>query len=197
VSRNSSWPAVITALKGRTYDRTVLRSSKFVKTSCRSGRSTYASDPLLQAILQFRPAHDTPGRKNLISIRNIMSQTLRDEGGIFVIPVLINNAITLSFAVDSGATDVTLPEDVYKTLLRTNTISTNDEAGSASYHLADGSQSLQKVIRLRVLKVGEIEVRDVTATVAREAGSLLLGQSFLSRFKSWSIDNERHVLHLK
>jgi clan AA aspartic protease (TIGR02281 family) len=126
-----------------------------------------------------------------------MSQTLRDEGGIFVIPVLINNAITLSFAVDSGATDVTLPEDVYKTLLRTNTISTNDEAGSASYHLADGSQSLQKVIRLRVLKVGEIEVRDVTATVAREAGSLLLGQSFLSRFKSWSIDNERHVLLLK
>jgi len=27
-------------------------------------------------------------------------------------------------------------------------------------------------------------------------GSLLLGQSFLSRFKSWSIDNERQVLIL-
>ena len=44
--RNSSWPAVVAASKGRTYDRTVLRSSKLVKTSCQSGRSTYESEPV-------------------------------------------------------------------------------------------------------------------------------------------------------
>ena len=34
------------------------------------------------------------------------------DGGTFVVPVLINNAITLDFVVDSGATDVSIPEDV-------------------------------------------------------------------------------------
>jgi hypothetical protein len=29
------------------------------------------------------------------------------------------------------------------------------------------------------------------------AQDILLGQSFLSRFKSWSIDNDRHVLILR
>ena len=39
-----------------------------------------------------------------------------------------------------------------------------------------------------------MELRDVIALVVPSAGSPLLGQSFLSRLKSWSIDNERQVL---
>jgi hypothetical protein len=42
--------------------------------------------------------------------------------------------------------------------------------------------------------VGNLELRDVIASVIPSAGSLLLGQSFLSRLKSWSIDNELQVL---
>jgi predicted aspartyl protease len=30
----------------------------------------------------------------------------------------------------------------------------------------------------------------------RQLGAVLLGQSFLSRFKSWSIDNRRQILIL-
>jgi hypothetical protein len=32
--------------------------------------------------------------------------------------------------------------------------------------------------------------------VANDKGALLLGQSFLSKFKSWSMDNNRHELIL-
>lgn len=51
-------------------------------------------------------------------------------------------------------------------------------------------------VRLHSLRVGGIEIHDVIASVAPQAGSLLLGQSFLSRFASWSIDNGKHVLVL-
>jgi hypothetical protein len=34
----------------------------------------------------------------------------------------------------------------------------------------------------------------VRANVAPVKGSLLLGQSFLGRLKSWSVDNQRHAL---
>jgi hypothetical protein len=36
----------------------------------------------------------------------------------------------------------------------------------------------------------------VAGGIAPVTGSLLLGQSFLSRFKSWSIDNQRRALIL-
>jgi tetratricopeptide (TPR) repeat protein len=44
------------------------------------------------------------------------------EGGTFVVPVRINDQITLKFVIDSGAADVSVPADVVMTLLRTGTI---------------------------------------------------------------------------
>jgi predicted aspartyl protease len=49
---------------------------------------------------------------------------------------------------------------------------------------------------IRSLRVGNTVVHNVKAGVVSSKGSLLLGQSFLERFKSWSIDNTKHVLLL-
>jgi hypothetical protein len=38
-----------------------------------------------------------------------ISVQMRTKGGTYVVPVLINNAITLDFVVDSGAADVSIP----------------------------------------------------------------------------------------
>ncbi len=51
--------------------------------------------------------------------------------------------------------------------------------------------------RLRSLKVGGKLIEDVVAALAPAQGSLLLGQSFLERFKSWSIDNAKGILVLE
>ena len=64
---------------------------------------------------------------------------LRKEGGTFVVPVQINGAITLDFTVDSGAADVSVPADVFSTLVRTGTIRDLDIIGEQTYVLADGS----------------------------------------------------------
>ena len=121
---------------------------------------------------------------------------LEKEGGTFVVPVSINGALTLKFTIDSGASDVSIPADVVITLFRTGTLTHDDFLGAQTYRLADGSTLPSQTFRIRSLKVGDRVLENVTGSIAPISGGLLLGQSFLSRFKSWSIDNERQVLLL-
>jgi clan AA aspartic protease (TIGR02281 family) len=122
---------------------------------------------------------------------------LQPDRGTFTIPVLINDKITLNFVLDSGAADVTIPSDVVGTLRRTGTLSNADFLGTKTYVLADGSKMSAQTFRIKSLKIGNRVIENVTASTAPANGSLLVGQSFLSRFKSWSIDNNRQVLVLE
>jgi clan AA aspartic protease (TIGR02281 family) len=126
-----------------------------------------------------------------------MAVPLKQDGGIFVVPVEINGAITLEFGVDSGAADVSVPLDVFSTLMRTHTIKDSDIIGEQTYVLADGSKSRSIMFTIRSLKVGGKVVENVKGSVAPSQGTLLLGQSFLKRFKSWSINNTNHELLLE
>jgi predicted aspartyl protease len=83
------------------------------------------------------------------------------------------------------------------TLMRTGTITKSDFIGTQTYKLADGSATSSSTFRIRSLKVGDIVLQNVTGSVANAKGDLLLGQSFLGRFKSWSIDNPKHALVLE
>jgi clan AA aspartic protease (TIGR02281 family) len=121
---------------------------------------------------------------------------MEPEAGTFVVPVRINGALTLNFTVDSGAADVSIPADVVLTLTRTGSLTIDDFLGEQTYRLADGSTVPSQRFVIRSLQVGDKTLQNVTGSVAPVKGSLLLGQSFLSRFKSWSIDNQRHVLIL-
>lgn len=122
---------------------------------------------------------------------------LKTEGGTFVVPVLINGQITLDFIVDSGAADVSIPADVVSTLMRTGSLKTEDFTGNQVYELADGSKVPSLTFTIKTLKVGEVTLENIKGGVAPNSAKLLLGQSFLSRFTSWSIDNERQLLLLK
>jgi clan AA aspartic protease (TIGR02281 family) len=114
--------------------------------------------------------------------------------GTLQVPVVINDKITLDFTIDSGATDVSIPATVFSALTRNGTVSAQDLLDKRIYKLADGSGELSQRFRIRSLRVGRLQVRDVVASVGDSGGLLLLGQSFLSRLKSWSIDNERQTL---
>jgi len=122
---------------------------------------------------------------------------MKSEGGTYVVPVLINDVITLNFVVDSGATDVSIPADVVLTLMRTGTIKDSDFLGQKTYVMADGSKVPSRTFRIRSLKVANKVLENVTGSIASVKGELLLGQSFLGRFKLWSVDNNKHVLILE
>jgi clan AA aspartic protease (TIGR02281 family) len=114
----------------------------------------------------------------------------------FIVPAVVNGALRLGFVVDSGASDVVIPIDVMTTLMRTGTLRENDFLGKQTYVLADGSKLPSLRFRIRSLKVGDTVLEDVIASVSPALGDPLLGQSFLRRFRSWSIDNERGLLLL-
>jgi clan AA aspartic protease (TIGR02281 family) len=121
---------------------------------------------------------------------------LKDNGGVFQIPVQINGAVTLPFVIDSGASDVQITFDVFSTLLRTGTIVPADMIGKSTYTLADGSKHDDFRFLVRELKVGRFVLHNVPASIGSAEGNLLLGQSFLKHFDSWTLDNRRHVLQL-
>ena len=118
-------------------------------------------------------------------------------GGVFVVPVRFNGVITLNAIVDSGASDVSVPVDLVLTLMRANTITEADFLGQKTYILADGSKVPSHQFRIRSLRVGNKTIQNVVASVASSTADILLGQSFLGKFKSWSVDNAKHALVLR
>jgi clan AA aspartic protease (TIGR02281 family) len=123
--------------------------------------------------------------------------SLETAGGTFLVPVTINGQLTLKFVIDSGASDVSIPEDVVSTLVRTGTVAKSDFLDQQSYEIADGSTVASQRFMIRSLKVGDITLTNVTAMIAPAKAGPLLGQSFLHRFKSWSLDNKRKKLVLQ
>lgn len=121
---------------------------------------------------------------------------MKKDGGVYVVPVSVNGSVTIDCIVDSGATDVNLPSGVYDRLVREGSLRESDMLGTRTYTLADGSTQRGRVVRIKALKVGGVIVKDVVASVGGDEASALLGQSFLERFPSWSLDNKRHVLVL-
>jgi aspartyl protease family protein len=122
---------------------------------------------------------------------------MEQEGGVFVVPIRFNDVITLSAVVDSGAADVSVPADIVSTLIRSKTITAEDFLGEQTYVLADGSEVPSHRFRIRSLKVGNKIIENVVGSIASAKSTILLGQSFLNKCKSWSVDNERHVLVLR
>lgn len=82
------------------------------------------------------------------------------------------------------------------TLIRSGTITGSDFLGEKTYVLADGTRVPSRIFRIKSLKIGNKVLESVTGSVASAKGELLLGQSFLGRFKSWSIDNNTNSLIL-
>jgi len=119
---------------------------------------------------------------------------LEKLGGVYELPVRINGVLTLRFILETGASEVNIPADVALTLLRTGTITQSDFLPGKFYELADGSILKSSRFTIRELDIGGIKISHVPASVGRANGSLLLGQSFLGRLESWSLDNKRHVL---
>ena len=122
---------------------------------------------------------------------------MEEHGGVYVVPVRFNDTITLDAIIDSGASDVSIPFDIVLTLIRTKTVTDRDFLGNQTYVLADGSTVPSPQFRIRLLKVGNKTIQNVVASIVPIKGEILLGQSFLSKFKSWSVDNEQHALVLR
>ena len=119
---------------------------------------------------------------------------LEPFNGAFVVPVILNGVITEKFIVDSGAADVSIPAEVASRLKELGALKGSDLLGSKIYTLADGSRVSSEIYRISSITIGHTVVHDVTVRISAARSHLLLGQSFLSRLRSWSVDNARGVI---
>ena len=64
---------------------------------------------------------------------------LEQRGGVYMLPVRINDAVTVPFVLDSGAAEIAIPSDVFSVLKRTGTIGQSDYLGTGVYGIANGA----------------------------------------------------------
>ena len=118
-------------------------------------------------------------------------------GGVFVLPATVNGTSTAYFIVDSGASNVQIPEELAEEMKRNGTLTEADSLGQRRFTLADGSGLQQRIVRLRSIKIGERTMENVMASVSPAHSRALLGQSFLRRLSSWKIDNVRNSIEFE
>jgi predicted aspartyl protease len=126
-----------------------------------------------------------------------LSIPLQRAGGIFVVPAVLNEAVNAQFVIDSGASVVVVPENLVTALRRAGKLSDADFTGTQMAKLANGAVVPSKTFVLRSLSLNGRMLQNISAAVSPANSPPLLGQSFLTRFNSWIIDNERQMLLLR
>ena len=117
---------------------------------------------------------------------------------VYEIPVTINNTVTLNFILDLGASDISLSPDVFLVLVKSGSITESDYIGNETYKFADGNSARSKVFNLKKIKIGNIEIENVRASISNSVEApLLLGQSALKKLGQYNIDNNRSILIIK
>jgi aspartyl protease family protein len=119
------------------------------------------------------------------------------ENGVRYVWIEVNG-IRLRFIFDTGASNICLSPAEATVLYRQGTLKNEDILSTQYFQDATGRISEGTKINLRVIKVGNIELHNVEATVIDNVNApLLLGQSVLERFGSIEIDNYNNVIILK
>ena len=118
-----------------------------------------------------------------------------ENSGIYTIPCEVNG-LKLRFVFDTGASDVHLSLLDAAFMLKNGYISKDDFIGKTSYSMADGSISENAVVNIKEIKIGNLCINDVRASVSSKLNaSLLLGQSAIQKIGKYTIDDDYLILH--
>lgn len=151
-------------------------------------------EPVTDPVPESLPASETevtgPGGYGDIAI------PFKGQGGVKYVDVEINGSIGVHMIIDSGCsgTLISLAEAQY--LAQKGVLDEDDIIGQQTAMIADGSITLNTMVRLRQLLIGgKILCSDVTATVADNIEApLLLGNEVLDRTGAYTVDNDRGLL---
>ena len=118
------------------------------------------------------------------------------EGNVCKVKCAINN-LPLHFIFDTGASDVSISSVEATFMLKNDYLSASDIIGKRNYMTADGNITEGTVINLRDVKLGNIHLNDIKASVVKsQSAPLLLGQSVFSKLGKIEIDNSNKVLRI-
>ena len=139
------------------------------------------------------PAYQAPTE----DVRRI--QMVKKGSNTFLVNIAISGVCCFPFLVDSGASDVSVSPDLFRAMVKGGHLTRADMIDVREYQTAAGGSVHGLRFRMPPMTIGNITIRGVVGSVTPGTSDapLLLGQSFLAAFKSWSIDNQTHELVLK
>ena len=117
------------------------------------------------------------------------------RGGTPVVDVAIGGVCCAKFVVDSGASDVSVSPLIFGAMVKGGYLTKADMIDVVNYRTANG---VSKGLRFRMppLTVGGHTVYGVIGSASPDSDMMLLGQSFLTKFRFWAIDNNNGALVL-
>lgn len=122
---------------------------------------------------------------------------MESEGGVRFVWIEING-IRLRFIFDTGASSICISSAEASVLYRQGTLTRSDVLNKEYFQDATGKISEGTKINLREVKIGNMILDNVKATVVdNEDAPLLLGQTVLERFGNIEIDNINNKIIFK
>ena len=121
----------------------------------------------------------------------------RKAGGTFNVDCSVNG-LALNMIIDTGASDVSISKVEADFMLKNNYLSMSDIKGKQYYQTADGGISEGTVITLKEVRIGDAVLHNVDASVVKsQKAPLLLGESVLQKFGTFTVDNINSKLIIK
>lgn len=159
-------------------------------------------DPDFQAALQ-RMQQVEDEESQMLNAR--LSGGEQDESGTTEIPFTISggvnqvrcqiNGLPLYFVFDTGASDVTISSVEANFMLKNGYLTDADFMGKQNYVTATGEIHEGTIINLREVRVGDITLTNIKASViSGQRAPLLLGQTVFRRFGTLEVDNQQHII---
>jgi aspartyl protease family protein len=122
------------------------------------------------------------------------SITMIEKNGVRYIPVKINGQ-ELDFVFDTGASSICISTLEAALLYKKGVFSESDIIDYERFITASGAISVGAKIILKTVQIGDKTLSNVEATIIENPrAECLLGQSVLSRFGKYTIDNQRNEI---
>lgn len=119
------------------------------------------------------------------------------DGGVYKVPCTVNG-LSLSFIIDTGASNVTISLTEAVFMLKNGYLKESDIQGAEKYQIASGEIAEGTKIVFKSIKIGGLTITDVEATVLHNINSpLLFGLSALERFGKIEIDYQSRTINIK
>ena len=117
------------------------------------------------------------------------------KGNHHWIQAVLNDKVTCSFMLDTGASDVIISKSVLSSLIRSGTLTKSDYIESRYFTLADGSRISCPMYKIDSFQMGDLVFYDLKVAVMRgDANVMLLGSSLLERIGAFELDYQENLL---
>lgn len=119
---------------------------------------------------------------------------MHEKNGVRYIPMKINGQ-ELDFVFDTGASSICISTLEALILYKNGMLKDEDFIGTKQFLDASGNISEGATIKLKTVQIGEKTLENVEATIIKNPkAECLFGQTVLSKFGKYTIDNQNNII---